>query len=67
MNIVAHDLKSPLNRINGLIHLMEIDHSPEAMVKYMDIIKKTTKSGLSLIGDLLDLNAVAETTPESGG
>lgn len=61
MNIVAHDLKSPLNRINGLINLMEIDQSPESLNNYIGIIKKTTQSGLSLIGDLLDLNAVSET------
>lgn len=61
MNIVAHDLKSPLNRINGLIHLMEIDRSSESLSNYLGIIKKTTQSGLSLIGDLLDLNAVSET------
>jgi signal transduction histidine kinase len=61
MNIVAHDLKSPLNRIKGLIQLMEMDKSPEGQSKYLDIVKKTTHSGLSLIGDLLDLNAVSET------
>jgi signal transduction histidine kinase len=61
MNIVAHDLKSPLNRIKGLIQLMEMDKSPEGQAKYLDIVKKTTHSGLSLIGDLLDLNAVSET------
>jgi signal transduction histidine kinase len=61
MNIVAHDLKSPLNRIKGLIQLMEMDKSAEGQAKYLDIVKKTTHSGLSLIGDLLDLNAVSET------
>lgn len=61
MNIVAHDLKSPLNRIKGLIQLMEMDKSAEGQAKYLEIIKKTTRSGLSLIGDLLDLNAASET------
>jgi signal transduction histidine kinase len=62
MNIVAHDLKSPLNRINGLVHLVEIDRAPESLHKYVEIIKKTTQSGLTLIADLLDLNAVSETS-----
>jgi signal transduction histidine kinase/Tfp pilus assembly protein PilF len=60
MNIVAHDLKSPLNRIRGLIQLMEMDKSPEGQAKYLDIIKRTAQSGLTLIGDLLDLSAVSE-------
>jgi signal transduction histidine kinase len=57
MNIVAHDLKSPLNRISGLVHLMEIDRSPESLAQYLNITKKTTQAGLTLIGDLLDVNA----------
>jgi signal transduction histidine kinase/Tfp pilus assembly protein PilF len=60
MNIVAHDLKSPLNRIRGLIQLMELDKSAEGQAKYLDIVKKTAQSGLTLIGDLLDLSAVTE-------
>jgi signal transduction histidine kinase len=60
MNIVAHDLKSPLNRISGLTQLLEKDGNPQSTKEYLDIIKKTTKSGLTLIADLLDLNAVSE-------
>ena len=65
MNIVAHDLKSPLNRINGLVHLIEIDNAPEALSQYLEIAKKTTQGGLALITDLLDLNAAtgAHLTP----
>ena len=62
MNIVAHDLKSPLNRINGLTHLMELDTQPESQKQYIDIIKKTTRAGLTLISDLLDLSAANETS-----
>lgn len=58
MNIVAHDLKSPLNRINGLVQLAEKD--PAMTPTYLGIIKKTSQSGLWLIGDLLDLNAANE-------
>jgi signal transduction histidine kinase len=60
MNIVAHDLKSPLHRISGLTHLLEKDNPSESSRQYIEIIKKTTKSGLTLIADLLDLNAVTE-------
>ena len=66
MNIVAHDLKSPLNRISGLTYLLEKDHTPSSAQQYLDIIKKTTKSGLTLIADLLDLNAVTESKLKPG-
>lgn len=62
MNIVAHDLKSPLNRIRGLVQLLEMDKSSEGQFDYIEIIKKTTQSGLTLIADLLDLSAVSETS-----
>ena len=60
MSIVAHDLKSPINRISGLVNLIEMDKSADSTHQYIGIIKKTAQSGLSLIGDLLDLNATEE-------
>jgi signal transduction histidine kinase len=61
MNIVAHDLKAPLNRITGLATLVEMegglsDHQRE----YLDMIKAVTKSGSDLITDLLDVNYLNE-------
>lgn len=57
MNIVAHDLKAPLNRILGLCQLMELDGevSPQQL-DYLRMLKKSTQSGLDLITDLLDVN-----------
>lgn len=60
MNIVAHDLKSPLNRINGLVTLLEMDKEPESQTQYLKFIKDVTKSGLTLIGDLLLVSAASE-------
>lgn len=57
MNIVAHDLKSPINRIEGLVSVMEIDGKiPEQYTEYLAMIKKATQSGNNLIKDLLDVN-----------
>jgi signal transduction histidine kinase len=59
MNIVAHDLKSPLNRIRGLASLIEMESSlTEAQKKYLDLIIDSTRAGLNLITDLLDVNAL---------
>ena len=59
MNIVAHDLKSPLNRIKGLTDLieMESDLNPNQK-KYLGLIRDSTRSGLDLIIDLLDVNSL---------
>ena len=59
MNIVAHDLKSPLNRIHGLSELVEVEGSlSNEQVKYLGLIKDSTRSGLDLIVDLLDVNSL---------
>ncbi len=61
MNIVAHDLKSPLNRIYGLANIMEIEGGLIPQQKeYVQLIKDATRSGLDLITDLLDVNELEE-------
>jgi signal transduction histidine kinase len=59
MNIVAHDLKSPLNRIHGLADLVEVEGNlSNEQIKYLGLIKDSTRSGLDLIVDLLDVNSL---------
>lgn len=61
MSIVAHDLKSPLNRIKGISDLLEME-SPLSDVQktYIQLAKDTTQSGLDLIKDLLDVHMLEE-------
>jgi signal transduction histidine kinase len=60
MNIVAHDLKSPLNRIKGLTDLIEMSakNLDDDQKKYLGLIKDSTRSGIDLILDLLDVNSL---------
>ncbi|MCI0751287.1 MAG: ATP-binding protein [Flammeovirgaceae bacterium] len=60
MNIVAHDLKSPLNRIKGLIDLIEMGGNGlnEDQKKYLSLVKESTRGGIDLITDLLDVNSL---------
>lgn len=59
MNIVAHDLKSPLNRIKGLSDLIEMEGNlNDHQKKYLSLLKHSTRSGLDLIVDLLDVSAL---------
>lgn len=58
MSIVAHDLKSPLNRIFGVVRIMEMEGGLTTQQKeYLKLIKNATKSGNDLIIDLLDVNS----------
>lgn len=59
MSIVAHDLKAPLNRITGLVQLIELDGSlNERQKDYISKIKESTRGGSNLITDLLDVHAM---------
>ena len=59
MSIVVHDLKSPINRIAGLVSIMEMENKiPEQYIEYIKMIKAATQAGNNLIKDLLDVNAI---------
>nr|WP_302180109.1 ATP-binding protein [Chryseosolibacter indicus] len=61
MSIVAHDLKSPLHRINGIVDLMESETAlSEDQKIYMKMTRDATRQGLSLITDLLDVHMIEE-------
>lgn len=58
MNMVAHDLKSPLNRLSGLSDLLLMtDQDHHEREKYASLIKETSQEGVNLVKDLLDMNA----------
>jgi signal transduction histidine kinase len=61
MSIVAHDLKSPLNRIEGITYLMDVEGKlSKDMQDYLAMIKDATGAGLDLITDLLDVHMLEE-------
>ena len=61
ISIVAHDLKSPINRIYALSRLLEMEGGlTEVQQNYVQLIKETTNSGLDLITGLLDVSALEE-------
>lgn len=66
MSIVAHDLKSPLNRIKGVAGLMELEGGlADHQKKYLKMIKDGTQAGLDLIKDLLDVNMLEDNVTPS--
>ena len=61
MNIVAHDLKSPINRISGLVSILEMEGNlNNNQHEYVRLVKESTRGGLALITDLLDVQAWEE-------
>jgi signal transduction histidine kinase len=61
MSIVAHDLKSPLSRIEGMTYLLEEDGKlTDEQREYVRMLKAATRSGLDLITDLLDVHMLEE-------
>lgn len=62
MNMVAHDLKSPLNRLSGLSDLLMLpDQDHHDRERYVSLIKETSQEGVNLVKDLLDINAFTNT------
>lgn len=62
MSIVAHDLKAPLNRITGLVTLIELNQGLNTEQKeYINMIRSVTKGSTDLIADLLDATFLNET------
>lgn len=62
MSIVAHDLKSPLNRIRGLVEVIRLEPGglSEDRLKLLKMIETSTQAGVDLITDLLDVHEIEE-------
>ncbi|MTI21111.1 tetratricopeptide repeat protein [Fulvivirga sp. RKSG066] len=60
MNIVAHDLKSPFNRIKGLIELLRLSRPNDEQKNYINLLDDIAQNGTDLIRDLLDVNSFEE-------
>lgn len=59
VGIVAHDLKSPLNKALALAELLSVQGELNAsQLRSVSMMQKVGKAGNDLIRDLLDLNAV---------
>lgn len=60
IGIVAHDLKSPLNQIKGLISLIKItaDNLTDETVKYIETIEKSANRLNEMIAKILDIEAI---------
>lgn len=62
IGIVAHDLKSPLNNLKGLVDVFRIRYASEnpEQIKYMELMTKSIERMKSMISRILDVNAVEQ-------
>lgn len=61
MSIVAHDLKSPLNRIRGMMEIIKLEGGlTKDQQTYLAMTQEATHAGLDLIKDLLDVHMLQE-------
>ncbi len=60
ISVVAHDLKTPLGNIQGLVELvrLEKDGLSSDQVKYLDIIKKVTLEASDMVDVMLDVHRI---------
>ena len=60
IGVVAHDLKSPLNRIKALVELinMESDTFSDSVKQYLHLIETSVEHQRAIVTDILDLQAI---------
>ena len=60
LSVVAHDLKTPLGNIQGLIELVYLnrDNLTEDQTKYLDLIKKVVVDGIGMVNNMLDVHKI---------
>lgn len=65
IGIVAHDLKSPLNQIKGLISIIKLqpDKVDPEMMAYLDIIENSATRLSGMINKILDVEAIESKKP----
>ncbi len=58
LGVVAHDLRSPLNRIEGLLRLMDLEQGlSERQQKYTRVMRRTVDDAQDLTNSLLAINS----------
>lgn len=60
IGIVAHDLKSPLNQIRGLLSLMKHSFTdrPDETLQYIEMMEGSSERLSDMIGKILDVEAI---------
>ena len=55
---MSHEIRTPMNGIMGMVQLLELTSLTDKQSQYMEVVKTSSDSLLSLINDVLDLSKV---------
>ncbi len=60
LSVVAHDLKTPLGNIQGLIELMNlnVENLTTDQQEYLGLISKVSSDGISMVNNMLDVHKI---------
>lgn len=58
LSSMSHDIRTPINVINGMTELAMGESNPEVVLEYLGNIQSSGKFLLGLVNDILDLNKV---------
>lgn len=60
LSVVAHDLKTPLGNIQGLIELLGLNKKnlSKDQLEYMTLISKVSTDGISMVNNMLDVHKI---------
>ena len=60
LSVVAHDLKTPLGNIQGLIELLNLhkENLNKDQLEYMTLISKVSTDGISMVNNMLDVHKI---------
>ena len=60
MNVVAHDLKAPVNNVLGITNLLKLTNPDSEQEELITMLVKISENNLDFIQDLLDVSAFEE-------
>lgn len=60
LSVVAHDLKTPLGNIQGLVELMYLNKEKlsKEQVGYLDLVSKVVSDGIAMVNNMLDVHKI---------
>ncbi|MFY0627567.1 MAG: hypothetical protein JXR07_14790 [Reichenbachiella sp.] len=58
IGMVAHDLRSPLNSVKGLINITRIEEDETEKERYLDLISSSTERMTDMVNRMLDVSAL---------
>ena len=60
ISLISHDLKSPFNKIKGLIHILELqtENNDSSIIDILSKVNTVTHEGLTLVQNLVDIKTL---------